>query len=80
MKKLILLAMVIGLLVSGCGLLVTKSRSVFLSPKGSWTKEGVSTKQLKKDYQDCRGQGSPIQTPKTEDIDKCMESKGYQWK
>lgn len=47
MKKLILLAMVLGVMVSGC---FTVNQTV-----KSWTKEGATTEQLKKDYQECRG-------------------------
>jgi len=83
MKKLILLTMVLGLLVSGCGLLEPRRRQVFFSPKGSWVKERVSLKELNEDYRECRGEGSPIQTRSRDNegyIDRCMESKGYIWK
>lgn len=49
MKRLIMSAMVLGLLVSGCAPVITNQNT----EKGSWTKSGTSIQQTWADYSIC---------------------------
>ena len=48
MKKLITLAMVLGLVVSGCATTKTYTHE-------GWEKEGASSQQLQRDFAECKG-------------------------
>ena len=79
MKKILILAMVLGLLVSGCA----------TGPTHHWVKEGVTTEQFKADEFDCDYKSTTMASHIRDDIIraiainqnfiKCMESKGYRW-
>jgi len=73
MKKILILAMVLGLLMGGC--------APYLRI-GFWVNDNVSYEQFLKDYSECRIKASlPANViPKLQkDILKCMESKDYYW-
>jgi hypothetical protein len=78
MKKLILLAMALGLLLSGCA-----------NDRGSWVRKDTSPEQLQMDYRECAGQ--PLLPPPVpygfrsmnlhmREVNLCMRNKGYEWK